>query len=121
MEILISIPFLILTIFAMLIIPPLMTRRAIKHVLERFIYLRALNEDTAKSIHELGMEPRNIAKRMVSLRDYKPKVLDELVGASIVVATEDGKLFLSLEKLRATPFLEKWPHLSEHLKPLDVD
>jgi hypothetical protein len=120
MEILLLIAFMILTIFAKLTIPPLLIRRAVKPVLERFIYFRALSEDNAKSIDELDLGPRSLTQRMVSLRDYKPKALDALMSASIVVPTEEGKLFLSREKLMSTPLLEKWPHLAERLRSVDA-
>jgi hypothetical protein len=120
MEIMLLILFMILTILAKLTIPPMLIRRAVKPVLERFISFGAMNESNARSIDELGLGPKRLVERMVSMRDYKPKALDALLSASIVIPTEDGRLYLSREKLMSTGLIERWPRLAERLRSLDV-
>lgn len=116
MEFLLLILFMIMTILAKLAIPPMLIRRAVKPVIERFLNAGALNEGDAKSIDELGLGPRRLVERMVSLRDYKPKALEALISASVVLYTDEGKLYLSKEKLMATGMMERWPGLAERLR-----
>jgi hypothetical protein len=116
MEFILLILFVIITILAKLTIPPLLIRRAVRPVIERFLNAGAMNEADAKSIDDLGLGPRRLVERMVSLRDYKPKALEALISASVVLYTEEGKLYLSKEKLMATGMMERWPALAERLR-----
>jgi hypothetical protein len=116
MQVLIIIFLVILAIFAKLVIPPLMIRRALRPVLEQFVHHGALNPDNAKTPEELGLGPRTMIQRLATLRDYKPKALDVLLTASIVVITEEGKFYLSKEKLQSTGILDKWPALAERIR-----
>jgi hypothetical protein len=43
-------------------------------------------------------------ERMMRRRDYKPQALDALMQMGVVKVTEDGKLYLSEEKLAETGF-----------------
>jgi hypothetical protein len=118
MEILLILAMVVVAIGFKLYVPPLMIRRAVRPVIERFVRLDALSEADAKSVHELGLGPRGLAERMVSLRDYKPKALDALISAAIVQRTDDGRVFLSEEKLLETGLLDKWPALGRRLEAL---
>lgn len=118
MEILLIIVMALVAIGFKLVVPPLMTKRAIRPVIERFIRHNAFTAANAKSITELGLGPRGLAERMVSLRDYKPKALDALMGVAIVQRTEDGRVFLSLEKLTETGLLKQWPALAGRIESL---
>lgn len=121
MEILLIILMALVAIGFKLVVPPLMTKRAVRPVIERFVMHNALSEANAKSITELGLGPRGLAERMVSLRDYKPKALDALIGVAIVQRTEDGRVFLSLEKLMETGLLKQWPALAKRIESLKVE
>ena len=118
MEILLIILMALVAIGMKLLVPPLMTKRAVRPVIERFVKFDALTEADAKSIAELGLGPRGLAERMVSLRDYKPKALDALMGVAIVQRTEDGRVYLSIEKLLETGLLKQWPALARRIESL---
>lgn len=116
MQVLLIVLLVILAVFAKLAIPPLMIRRALRPVLEQFVHHGALSPDNAKTAEELGLGPRTLIQRLASLRDYKPKALDVLVAASIVVLTDEGRFYLNKEKLLSTGILEKWPALAERIR-----
>jgi hypothetical protein len=116
MQIMLLVVFMLLTIVVKMVVPPMLIRRAVRPVIERFLHFGAVDESNAKTILELGLGPKRLAERMVSLRDYKPKALDALVGASIVRSTEEGKLYLSKDKLWETGMLERWPDLARRLR-----
>ena len=91
---------LILLFLVLLVgIPILMTRRAVSQVVRIFRRVEADSAENAKTIEELGLQPPTLAQRMLRFRDYKPRVLDSLVQAEVVRTTEDGRLYLSEQKL----------------------
>lgn len=116
MQIILLIFLVILAVIAKLVIPPLLIRRAVRPVLERFMHYNAFSEENAKTAEELGLGPRTLLQRLATMRDYKPKALEVLVSASVVVLTDEGKLFLSKEKLMATGIMERWPALAERIR-----
>lgn len=119
MQIVLLILLVIFTILVKIMVPPMLIRRAVKPVIERFLHFNAFNEDNAKTIQELGLGPRKLAERLVSMRDYKPKALDALISASIVLHTEEGKFYLSKNKLMETKLLERWPAVAQRIKAID--
>ncbi|MFC2013029.1 hypothetical protein ACFLUE_01940 [Chloroflexota bacterium] len=84
---------------AMLGIPYLMTRRAVKQVITIFRKNNAMSESTAKIIDELGLRPRTFLQGMFRSRDYKPQALNFLMRGEIVRTTEDGRIWMSEEAL----------------------
>ena len=92
---------LLAVIFVILLItlPYYMSRRAARQVIDLFRKHRALGEGSAKTQTELGLDPPGLHKQLVSFRDYKPKALKALINAQIIMTTEEGKLYLSEEKL----------------------
>jgi len=90
----------------MFLIPRWLMRRATRQVIKIFREHNATDNKNAKTIDELGLRPPGLMERMMRRRDYKPYALSALVNAGVVKTTEDGKLYLSEEKL-ADSSLEK--------------
>lgn len=86
-------------IAGMLGIPYLMMRRAVGRVVKIFQRNFVIDAKSAKTIDELGLSPRTMLQNMFRARDYKPQALNFLMKAEIIQVTEDGKLYLSEEKL----------------------
>jgi hypothetical protein len=74
-------------------------RRAARQVIRIFRAQNATDSKNARTIDELGLRPPGMMERMMRRRDYKPQALDALVQVGVVKVTEDGKLYLSEEKL----------------------
>ena len=97
------IALIIIAILAgMLGIPYLMMRRAVGSVIKVFQRNNAIDAKTAKTIDELGLSPRTMLQNMFRTRDYKPQALNFLMKGEIVQVTEDGRLYLSEERLGAS-------------------
>jgi len=86
----------------MFLIPRWRLKRAIREVIQIFREHNATDIKKAKAIDELGLAPRGMMEGMFRGRDYKPYALNALMRAEVVNRTEDGKLYLSEEKLRAS-------------------
>jgi hypothetical protein len=80
-------------------IPRWLMRRAARQVIKIFREHNATDAKNAKTIDELGLRPPGMMERMMRRRDYKPYALNALMKAEIIHQTEDGKLYLSEEKL----------------------
>lgn len=93
------IAFFICFLIILLVVPGLMTRRAVKAVLKIFRQHGALDEESAMTLQSLGLEPPGFAKRIMKTRDYKPRALDILRKIGVVQTTAEGKIFLAEEKL----------------------
>lgn len=76
-----------------------MTKRGIGQVIAIFQKHNAVGIQQAKTVNELGLTPPNLMERFTRMRDYKQNALGILVKTNIVQATEEGKLFISTEKL----------------------
>ena len=86
-------------IAAALFISARMTKRAVGKVIAIFQEKNAIGTQQAKTVNELGLTPPNLMDRFTRMRDYKQNALGILVKANIVQTTEEGKLFISAEKL----------------------
>ena len=86
-------------IVALLVIPSLMTRRAVFKVINIFCQSGALDAEHARTQDELGLTPPAFFDRLTRTRDYKPQALRLLKGANILHTTTDGKLYLSQKEL----------------------
>ncbi len=94
---------LILIFLALLIaIPFALNKRAVIQVIKRFRHNGALDPESAKTIEELRLNPPTFRERIMRFRDYKPAALQGLIRVGIVQMTEDGRVYLSEEKLRNT-------------------
>ena len=92
----------VLAFLALFVIPQWRTRRAVHQVIKILRQNNAVDVKTAKTVDELGLRPRGRLEGLLRARDYKPQALDALWKAEIVQITEDGKLYLSEEKLYAS-------------------
>jgi len=76
-----------------------MTKRAIGRVIEIFQKQNAIGAQRAKTVDELGLTPPNLMARFTRMRDYRQNALSILIKTGIIQANEEGKLFLTEEKL----------------------
>lgn len=76
-----------------------MTKRAVGQVIAIFQKCNAIGIQQAKTVNELGLTPPNLMERFTRMRDYKQNALSILMKADIVQTTEEGKLFISAQKL----------------------
>lgn len=93
---------LILVIIAFggcLYIRTFLTTRAIFKVIEIFYQHKALGINSAKTLHQLGLERPDFLQRMTRRRDYKQNALQILIKRGIVFENEDGRLYMVEEKL----------------------
>ena len=91
--------FMLLVLF---IVPQWRLKRAIHQMIRIFREQNAIGIDNSKMIDELGMRSPGMLERMLRARDYKQYALSALIKAEIIQTTEDGKLYLSEEKLFAS-------------------
>jgi hypothetical protein len=76
-----------------------MTKRAIGRVIEIFQKQNAIGAQRAKTVDELGLTPPNLMARFTRMRDYRQNALSILIKTGIIQTNEEGKLFLTEEKL----------------------
>ncbi len=76
-----------------------MTKRAVGQVIAIFQKCNAIGVQQAKTVNEMGLTPPSLMDRFTRMRDYKQNALSILMKADIVQTTEEGKLFISAEKL----------------------
>ena len=93
---------LILVIIAFggaLYIRTFLTRRAIFKVIEIFYQHKALGINSAKTLHQLGLERPDFLQRMTKPRNYKQNALQILIKRGIILGDEDGRFYMIEEKL----------------------
>jgi hypothetical protein len=100
----ILIAIIIVAILAMFYIPRLMINRAIHSVIRILRRSNAVTIQDAKTLEELGLDPKPFMQRAFKLRDYKPYALQILRNADIVQVSEDGRLYLDEGQLQTS----KW-------------
>lgn len=83
----------------MFVVPRWLMGRAVRQVIWIFRKNDATDSKNARTIDELGLTPPGILERMMRRRDYKPHALDSLRQAGVIQETDEGKLYLSEEKL----------------------
>jgi hypothetical protein len=84
---------------ALFVLPRFMLKRAMYRVIHVFRYHRSLSKENAKTLEELGFGSPDIMERIMKPRDYKPYALQILIKQGVLCQTEDGRLYLSEEKL----------------------
>lgn len=101
-DVLVIILLIIIAIAAIIFVPQWLMMRAIPQVIRIFRAHNAIDIKDAKTVDELGLQPRGMLEKFGRRRDYKPYALNALMKAEIIQMTEDGKLYLSEEKLIAS-------------------
>lgn len=81
------------------VLPQILLRRAISSVIRSFRQSKTVGAQNAKTIDELGLRPKGMMQAIFRGTQYKTTALMVLRNASIIVRTEDGKLYLSEENL----------------------
>lgn len=94
--------FVGVSLLALFIVPQWRLKRAIPKVIRIFREYYATGSKNAKTVDELGFKPQGTLQRMLKGRDYKQYALKALMKAEIIQATEDGRLYLSEDKLAAS-------------------
>lgn len=89
-----------LLLLAIIVLPNVLTKRAMRLVIKTFRDNNALSNRTAKSIKQLKLEPRSFLMNMIMPRDYKQRAMQYLMKANIIRTTDDGRVYLSQETLR---------------------
>ncbi len=92
----------ILALAAIIFIPWWQVKRTLPKVIRTFRENNALNVQNAKTIGELGLQPRGIIGGMFRGRDYRQHALSVLMRAGVVQTTGDSRLFLVEAKLLET-------------------
>ena len=88
-------------------LPSLLIAISVPKVIKIFRKKYAVGINNAKSVEELGLQPRSFIQRLMKMRDYKPRALEFLIQMNVVQVTEDGKVYLSEDMLSQT----RWRHL----------
>lgn len=87
-------------ILAFFIVPRWRMRRAIQQVVDIFRKYDATHPSAAKTLEELGLrQERGFSLSLFRRRDYKVYALDILIRAEAIRPLEDGRLYLSEERL----------------------
>jgi hypothetical protein len=89
----------VLLLFVMFVLPQLRLRMAVPSVIRLFRQSKAVGIENAKTIEELGLKPKSMGQAIIRGQDYKMTALAVLKKAEVIQSTEDGKLYLSEEKL----------------------
>jgi hypothetical protein len=84
---------------SLFILPRFMLKRAISQVIRVLQYHRSLSKESAKTVEALVLKPHSFMERFMKPRDYKPYALQILTRQGVLCQTEDGRLYLSEEKL----------------------
>ena len=84
---------------ALFIIPQWRIKRAIPQVIKMFRDSNAVGIKNAKTQEELGFKQPGTLEVLFTRRNYKRHALNALIQAEIIQMTEDGKLYLTEEKL----------------------
>ena len=98
-DVLLIILLIVIAGLAVLLVPQWRLKRAIPRVIRIFRDHNAVDIKNAKTGDELGLRPRGMAQQILTGRDYKLDALRVLTEADIIQMTEDGRLYLSEEKL----------------------
>jgi len=93
---------IIIFLVLLVVLPMALNKRAVIQVIKRLRQQGALDVESAKTIDELRLNPPTFRERIMRFRDYKPAALQGLIRVGIVQVTEDGRVYLSEEKLKST-------------------
>lgn len=90
---------LAVVVAALIFIPRMLLKRAIRTVIARFRKAGATSPETAKTLLDLRLESRGVFGNFGRVRDYKPMAVRLLGQAEIILGTEEGGTYLSEENL----------------------
>ena len=90
---------LALLVVGMFVLPRWRMNRAISQVIWIFREHNAVSIKNAKRGEELGFRQPGMMEGILTRRDYKRYALMALIKAEIIQTTEDGRLYLSEERL----------------------
>ncbi|MBN1256012.1 MAG: hypothetical protein JXA50_12115 [Deltaproteobacteria bacterium] len=76
-----------------------LTRKGALKVIEIFYRHNALGSKNAKSLYELGLVRPDLYQRLFKRRDYKQTALRILIQKGLILANEEGNLYLQEENL----------------------
>jgi hypothetical protein len=79
----------------------LMMKRALRSVIKLLRDHQALTPESAKYLDEIGMKRKSFLQ-LKAFRDYKPAAIQFLQRQEIILITEEGRIYLSEEKLYQT-------------------
>ena len=99
MNALIIIGILILLVGTALWLSRILMAKAIRSLIGTLREAGATSSASARTAEELNLRPKSTLRDFRVLRDYGPYALQILIRAGVVEVTEDGKLFLSEERL----------------------
>jgi hypothetical protein len=89
----------VLVLVVIFVLPQILLRNAISSVLRAFRKNKAVDAQSARTIDELGLRPKNMAQAIFRGTQYKTTALMVLRNAGVVETTEDSKLYLSEDNL----------------------
>ncbi len=104
MDALFIIAMVVLIGAVLLLVPRWRVKRTIPQVIRMFRAQNAMGLKNAKTEEELGFKQRGVVEGLFKPRDYKGHALTALIRAEIIQMTEDGKLYLSEERLIDSAF-----------------
>lgn len=84
----------------------LMMKQALRSVIKLLRDHQALTPESAKYLDEMGLKRRSLFQ-LKAFRDYKPAAIQFLQRQEIILVTEEGKIYLSEEKLYQTGIEER--------------
>lgn len=96
------IALIVLAALGLFVIPRFMMKRAISQVIRIFRERRATEPKMARTAEELDIKSRGLLEGMFRGRDYKPYALQALMRQGIIMQTEDGRLYLSEDRVAAS-------------------
>jgi hypothetical protein len=96
---LVIIGVIILALAVIIFVPQWRMMRAVRQVIRIFRAVGATDASTGKTLDELGLKPRSFMEGLLKGRDYKQYAVQSLLKAEIVLATGDGRFYLSEEKI----------------------
>jgi len=84
---------------ALFVLSRFMLKRAMSQVIHVFRNRHCLSKENAKTVEELGLGRPKFVDRIMRPRDYKPYAIQTLTRQGVLCQTEDGRFYLSEEKL----------------------
>ena len=101
--VLVMVLLIVALIAALIYIPRVLMRRAIRSVVSLFRERGATGPTSATTLEELGLVRGGPLDRMFRPRDYRPQALRLLAEGKIIRTTEEGRVYLSEEELEHSP------------------
>jgi hypothetical protein len=94
----------VLVIILVFVLPQILIRRAISSVIRTFHEKKALLQENARTVDDLGLRPKSMLQAIFRGTRYKTTALLILRNAGVIQTTEDRKLYLSEENLSRSKY-----------------